>query len=688
MTDFKVQSMREALEQVYNPSDILEEYDEENVQQLDEGVWFLGPGALAIATRIGGATLKAYQAWKKASKIKAQAAKAEKLRKQLAKQQDKVLGKTITDKNGKVHRQFTASGKPNPRYDAVKGGQKQQAAKRQDAPATKADVTAAVKKAKGSLPKRVALAIAKNPIKSSIVGGVRYYGGKAILGDDGKPIRMSEEERNRIIQKSKDQKDKGPKDQKFSKTKDGKKGDVFMGPRPTVFGPKERGKKVQDDIMKMRKELGGYGMPKHHSQTMTAKQRMERKPTFEPDKPEPKDKKNGNGGVATDYEEAGRKAPQEKMAAKKKEAPSKISTLIQKRKDKKAELAKTGKGPDAYKVAGEKRQQDRLDPNRSDAKAKRKESEKPPLNKKQQMAQRKIDSLPTHTAAQREYKQKTQREFDKHLKKTNENFELNEAMSSSQISQLKKAFEPMRGKRISMSSGDKLRKILDKVSDDKNTLVQLYKADIPFVSRGAATRLISKHDVKGAELNAMSEEIMLDEKISGLVKKSDKSGISYGTLKKVYDRGMAAWKTGHRPGTTPQQWAFARVNSFITKGKGTWGGADKDLAKQVKEEAEMHESLWANIHAKRARGEKMRKKGEKGAPTEAQMARAKAASEDFKVENMRDAMKEVWKNGVKMQEKRKEKENGLRVLKAGKTMTGGKPAYVELKPKLDTRARP
>ena len=676
MTDFKVQNMREALEQVYNPPDILEEYEEESVQQLDEGVWFLGPAALAIATRIGGATLKAYQAWKKASKIKAQAAKAEKLRKQLAKQQDKVLGKTITDKNGKVHRQFTASGKPNPRYDAVKGGQKQQAAKRQDAPATKADVTAAVKKAKGSLPKRVALAIAKNPIKSSIVGGVLYYGGKAILGDDGKPIRMSEEERNRIIQKSKDQKDKGPKDQKFSKTKDGKKGDVFMGPRPTVFGPKERGKKVQDDIMKMRKELGGYGMPKHHSQTMTAKQRMERKPTFEPDKPEPKKKEPkvvqpGDTKHPLDRSdiESGATGGQ----------PKKSQTKIS---------AKGAKGPDAYKVAGETRQQDRLDPNRSDAKAKRKESEKPPLTKKQTMAQKKIDSLPTHTATQREYKQKTQIGFDKHLKKTNENFDLDEAMSSSQISQLKKAFEPMRGKRISMSSGDKLRKILDKVSDDKNTLVQLYKADIPFVSRGAATRLISKHDVKGAELNAMSEEIMLDEKISGLVKKSDKSGISYGTLKKVYDRGMAAWKTGHRPGTTPQQWAFARVNSFITKGKGTWGGADKDLAKQVKEEAEMHESLWANIHAKRARGEKMRKKGEKGAPTEAQMARAKAASEDFKVENMRDAMKEVWKNGVKMQEKRKEKENGLRVLKAGKTMTGGQPAYIQLQPKLDTRARP
>ena len=45
---------------------------------------------------------------------------------------------------------------------------------------------------------------------------------------------------------------------------------------------------------------------------------------------------------------------------------------------------------------------------------------------------------------------------------------------------------------------------------------------------------------------------------------------------------MAAWKSGHRPGATPQQWAFARVNSFITKGKGTWGKADKDLAAKVR----------------------------------------------------------------------------------------------------------
>ena len=75
---------------------------------------------------------------------------------------------------------------------------------------------------------------------------------------------------------------------------------------------------------------------------------------------------------------------------------------------------------------------------------------------------------------------------------------------------------------------------------------------------------------------AMYGEETINEKIEGLKNKAEKSGVSYGILKQVYDRGMAAWKTGHRPGTTPQQWAFARVNSFLTGGK-TRTTADKDL---------------------------------------------------------------------------------------------------------------
>ena len=72
------------------------------------------------------------------------------------------------------------------------------------------------------------------------------------------------------------------------------------------------------------------------------------------------------------------------------------------------------------------------------------------------------------------------------------------------------------------------------------------------------------------------------ESIQAVKNKAKKTGMPYSILKKVYDRGMAAWKGGHRPGATQVQWALARVNSFVTKSSGTWGGADKDLAKQVR----------------------------------------------------------------------------------------------------------
>ncbi len=75
---------------------------------------------------------------------------------------------------------------------------------------------------------------------------------------------------------------------------------------------------------------------------------------------------------------------------------------------------------------------------------------------------------------------------------------------------------------------------------------------------------------------------MSEDATAALKKKSEKSGIPLGILRKVYNRGMAAWRTGHRPGATQQQWGFARVNSFITKGSGTWGKADKDLAAKAR----------------------------------------------------------------------------------------------------------
>ena len=92
----------------------------------------------------------------------------------------------------------------------------------------------------------------------------------------------------------------------------------------------------------------------------------------------------------------------------------------------------------------------------------------------------------------------------------------------------------------------------------------------------------SKYTKTTGQLLDEIRQNQIDETITAVKNKAKKTGMPYSILKKVYDRGMAAWKGGHRPGATQVQWALARVNSFVTKSSGTWGGADKDLAKKVR----------------------------------------------------------------------------------------------------------
>ena len=281
--------------------------------------------------------------------------------------------------------------------------------------------------------------------------------------------------------------------------------------------------------------------------------------------------------------------------------------------------------------------------------------------------------------------------------------EIDEAFSNTQISMLKKAYDPLKGARISTDNADKLSAIIKKVEHSKDALEKLVKADIPFVSDIAISKLISKHNYKADKLKSLKASYMKEEgddaekerlekeiakkddqinvlkqkhevdkaramkqvtdklvnpetgepllqvgiaykhmkdkmakdkaagaerknentsyppkeinkkkhqaysdpkkgekeivdpkpkinegakltfeSIAVVKKKAEQTGMPYSVLKQVYDRGMAAWKGGHRPGATQVQWALARVNSFVTKSSGTWGGADKDLAAKVK----------------------------------------------------------------------------------------------------------
>ena len=142
-------------------------------------------------------------------------------------------------------------------------------------------------------------------------------------------------------------------------------------------------------------------------------------------------------------------------------------------------------------------------------------------------------------------------------------------------------------KGVSKSTADKRQAQFNKQTkmDDDNPAA--YK---PAPGDKTAKTKPSKHTKKfkamyGEMANHLTfEDFMVGEgkADAALKKKADKSGMPLGILKQVFNRGVAAWRTGHRPGTNPTQWGLARVNSFVTKSSGTWGKADKDLAAKVR----------------------------------------------------------------------------------------------------------
>ncbi len=65
-----------------------------------------------------------------------------------------------------------------------------------------------------------------------------------------------------------------------------------------------------------------------------------------------------------------------------------------------------------------------------------------------------------------------------------------------------------------------------------------------------------------------------------LESKAAATGVPLRFIKASYNRGMAAWRTGHRPGATEQQWGYARVHSFLLCGK-TALTTDSDLRREA-----------------------------------------------------------------------------------------------------------
>lgn len=51
-----------------------------------------------------------------------------------------------------------------------------------------------------------------------------------------------------------------------------------------------------------------------------------------------------------------------------------------------------------------------------------------------------------------------------------------------------------------------------------------------------------------------------------LKNKAKSANAPLGALRAIYNKGLAAWRTGHRPGASQHAWAMARVNSVLAGG--------------------------------------------------------------------------------------------------------------------------
>jgi len=98
----------------------------------------------------------------------------------------------------------------------------------------------------------------------------------------------------------------------------------------------------------------------------------------------------------------------------------------------------------------------------------------------------------------------------------------------------------------------------------------------------------------GEQLKKMLTAVLPEDVVTeSLLKKSEKTGIAFSTLKEVFDRGEYSWEASNR--MTQEQFAFARVNSYIGKGR-AWH-MDADLREEKVVNEKLDESFTAFLEA-------------------------------------------------------------------------------------------
>jgi hypothetical protein len=137
-------------------------------------------------------------------------------------------------------------------------------------------------------------------------------------------------------------------------------------------------------------------------------------------------------------------------------------------------------------------------------------------------------------------------------------------------------------------------KVTEEMSQLFNTLNDHDVTSLIGIIENAIDQFKQDNDPMGEQLKKMLTAVLPEDVVTeSLLKKSEKTGIAFSTLKEVFDRGEYSWDASNR--MTQEQFAFARVNSYIGKGK-AWH-MDSDLREEKTVNAKLDESFASFLEA-------------------------------------------------------------------------------------------
>ena len=141
----------------------------------------------------------------------------------------------------------------------------------------------------------------------------------------------------------------------------------------------------------------------------------------------------------------------------------------------------------------------------------------------------------------------------------------------------------------------KVPKVTEEMTELFNSLNSQDTTSLIAIIENTIDQFKSNNDPMGEQLRKMLIAVLPEDIITEtLLKKSDKTGIAFSTLKEVFERGEYDWTPVAR--MTQEQYAFTRVNSYIAKGK-AWH-IDSDLREEKNIDTDLDESFSAFLEAR------------------------------------------------------------------------------------------